>query len=42
MIKHFKIKLKTNDVKINAVVINVDMQTGKATGIKRIFEPGFK
>ena len=37
-----KVNVATNDVKINAVVINVDMQTGKATGIKRIFEPSFR
>jgi len=32
----------TGDVKINAVIINVDMTTGKALSIKRIFEPSFR
>jgi calcineurin-like phosphoesterase len=37
-----KVNVATGDVKINAVVINVDIQTGKAKGIKRIFEPSWK
>jgi hypothetical protein len=37
-----KVNVATGDVKINAVVINVDLQTGKATGIKRIYEPKWK
>lgn len=30
------------DVRISAVVVNIDTQTGKSTGIKRIFEPSWK
>ncbi len=37
-----KVNVAVNDVKLNAVIINLDMQTGKAKGIKRIFEPGWK
>ncbi len=37
-----KTDVATGDVKISAVVVNIDTQTGKAAGIKRIFEPGFK
>lgn len=37
-----KVNVAANDVKLNAVIVNVDMQTGKAKGIKRIFEPGWK
>ena len=37
-----KVNVATGDVKINAVIINVDMQTGKALSIKRIFEPSFR
>jgi hypothetical protein len=37
-----KTDVAQDDVKINAVVVNIDLQTGKATGIKRIFEPAFK
>ena len=37
-----KTDVATGDVKISAVVVNIDTQTGKSVGIKRIFEPGFK
>ena len=37
-----KVNVASNDVKLNAVIVNVNIQTGKALSIKRIFEPGFK
>ena len=37
-----KTDVATGDVKISAVVVNIDVNTGKTVGIKRIFEPGFK
>ncbi|MCX7878323.1 MAG: TIGR00282 family metallophosphoesterase [Ignavibacteria bacterium] len=37
-----KTDVATEDVKINAVVINIDLQTGKSLKIKRIFEPPWK
>ena len=37
-----KTEVATGDVKISAVVVNIDVNTGKSVGIKRIFEPAFK
>ena len=37
-----KTDVATGDVKISAVVVNIDLQTGKSVGIKRIFEPKWK
>lgn len=34
-----KTDVATTDVKINAVVVNIELQTGMAISIKRIFEP---
>jgi metallophosphoesterase (TIGR00282 family) len=36
-----KQEVATDDLRINAVVINIDLQTGKAKKINRIFEPKF-
>jgi metallophosphoesterase (TIGR00282 family) len=36
-----KQELATEDLRINAVVVNIDTQTGKAKKIKRIFQPEF-
>lgn len=36
-----KQELATEDLRINAVVLNIDLQTGKSTKISRIFEPKF-
>jgi metallophosphoesterase (TIGR00282 family) len=37
-----KTDVALNDVKLSAVVVNIDVQTGKSVGIKRLFEPVFK
>jgi metallophosphoesterase (TIGR00282 family) len=37
-----KQEIADGDVKISGVVVNIDTQTGKALGIKRIFEPAWK
>ena len=36
-----KQEVATDDLKINAVVVNIDLQTGKAVKITRIFQPKF-
>jgi calcineurin-like phosphoesterase len=36
-----KQEVANEDLRINAVVINIDMQTGKARKITRIFQPEF-
>jgi hypothetical protein len=37
-----KTDVATGDVKISAGVVNIDVNTGKSVGIKRIFEPGLR
>lgn len=37
-----KQEIADGDLKISAVVVNIDTTTGKAVSIKRIFEPAFK
>jgi hypothetical protein len=37
-----KQEIADQDVKISAIVVSIDTETGKSTGIKRIFEPKFK
>jgi len=37
-----KQEIATEDLRINAVVVNIDLQTGKAAKITRIFEPKFQ
>jgi len=37
-----KQEIATDDLRINAVVINIDTQTGKAMKITRVFQPEFK
>ena len=37
-----KQEIATDDLRINAVVINIDTQTGKALKITRVFQPEFK
>jgi metallophosphoesterase (TIGR00282 family) len=37
-----KTDVALGDVKLNAVIVNIDLQTGKSLGIKRLFEPAWK
>jgi metallophosphoesterase (TIGR00282 family) len=37
-----KTDVALGDVKLNAVIVNIDLQTGKSVGIKRLFEPAWR
>ena len=37
-----KQEIADQDVKVSAIVVSIDTETGKSIGIKRIFEPKFK